>query len=64
MKSEWNIPGIIMKIGMKYPRQYYENQNENAQAILWKSEWNIPGNIMKIGMKYPRQYYENRNENA
>ena len=57
-----NIPGKVMKIVMKYPRQYYENCNEITQAKLWNSQWNNPGIIMKMAMKYPRQYYENRNE--
>ena len=47
-ESEWKIPGIIMKIGMKMPRQYNENRNEISQALLWKLEWNRTGLDMKI----------------
>ena len=43
-KSEWNILGIIMKIVMKYPEDYYEmvmkyprHSYENQNEISWGS---------------------------
>ena len=70
-KSEWNIPGIhmriaqafIMKIGMKYPRHSYENWNEISRHLLWNRNeisrhllWKLQWNIPGIQIKIGMKY--------